>query len=237
MFVAIAVLALGACSRPGPGSPPSSAAPATAEQTAPVTVPPPGNVRIASAAVGAEEPAPPLPTHLVSSKKKVDRIQTQVMDALWAASDDWFHLGDYDRSVADMRVITAAEPTFVEGYCSGGNLLESLGRHKDAETYLKQGAAANPNSSKMYYMLGMFYFHFMQNYPAALAAYEKDVTLPSADVNDWKMLGHTYEKMHKMDKAAETWKKIYARWPDGPSVKVNYDRIMRQVNAGAGEHK
>jgi tetratricopeptide (TPR) repeat protein/predicted small lipoprotein YifL len=241
-----AIFGVAACSRSGPSDsqPPAarSASNVSSQSTSngvqPPSVTTPGGVQVASArgansgpAAPVEEEAPPLPKHLVSSEARVDKIQALILDEIWAQSDVWFHHGDYERSVADMRLVTAAEPEFVEGYCSGGNLLESLGRHKDAEAYFQQGVAANPESSKMAYALGMFYFNFMKDYPAAIAVYEKDIKIKNADVNDWKMLAHAYEKMDKMDKAVDTWKKIYARWPNGPGVKSNYDRIMRQAGA------
>lgn len=254
VLVAAAALGLGACSRSGPAGPTTghaSSTSSTPQGAPPAESPASGAAQSAAAPTGspqvaavpaadspppaagtpASEVAPPLPKNLVSSKDKVEHIQNAAMDYIWAASDEWFHVGDYERAVADMRLITAGEPNFVEGYCSGGNLLESLGRHKDAEAYFKQGVAANPTSSKMYYVLGMFYYQFMKDYPAAIAVYEQDIKLDNADVNDWKMLAHAYEKTKQMDKAVATWKKIYARWPNGPSVKSNYDRIMRKVNA------
>jgi len=185
---------------------------------------------LASAALQAA-PKPAQPTY---SQVQVDGICAWTAVHLWDHADEYFHAGDYPRVVALDRIITASEPHFEEAYATGGWLMESLGHLSDAEAYYKQGIANNPDRSYMYYSLGFFYFNTEKDYPKAVKTFERDVKTPDVEVNDWKMLAHSYEKAGQIDQAVSAWKIIKKRYPDAPAVDYNLSKDLR-LQAAARE--
>ena len=103
--------------------------------------------------------------------------------------------------------------------------MESLGNLDDAEDYYTQGAARNPYVADAYWNLGFFYFSTRHDYPQAARILKMDTAEHGADINDWKMLAHSYEKMNDWDDAVATWRQIAARWPKGLSV----DRLLQRA--------
>ncbi len=167
------------------------------------------------------------------SLKNVDSICAITVDYLWDGADDYFHLGDYPRSVAESRVITAADPHFEEAYADGGWLLESMHQYDAAEAYYMQGVQNNPNDSFVYYSLGFFYYNTLHNYAMAQKVFDRDVLTHDAYVNDWKMLAHSQEKQGNWAGALATWKQTKSRFPNGPAVEVGLLRAQTHVSAGA----
>lgn len=166
-----------------------------------------------------------------SSPAQVDAIVDAAVDKLWAQTDEYWHDGDYPRIIALDRIITQADPQFVESYSTGGWLMESTGKTRDAEAFYQESARNNPQKSYAWHSLGMFYFNTVKDYGAAARAFETGTRQRDAEINDWKMLAHTYEKMQKVDKAAMTWRTIKARWPNGPAVDVNLQRALAAQKA------
>ena len=154
-------------------------------------------------------------------------IVSGVVDKLWNQTDRYWHEGDYPRIAALDRIITEADPQFLEAYSNGGWLMESLGRTQDAEAYYTLGASRNPQSEYAYRNLGFFYFDTKHDYPAAARAFRHAVQQRDADLNVWKMLAHSYEKAGQWDAAVETWQQTRARFPHGLSV----DRLLAEAEA------
>ncbi len=167
---------------------------------------------------------PSAPRALAAPSEAVQQVQADgivsgVVDKLWNQTDDYWHHGDYPRIVALDRIITEADPQFLEAYSNGGWLMDSLGRTSDAEAYYTLGTKNNPNAEYAYWNLGFFYFNTPHDYPAAAQAFGHAVRLPDADIKDWKMLAHSYEKAGDWSRAVETWRQASARYPKDPSVK------------------
>ena len=145
-------------------------------------------------------------------------IVSGVVDHLWDQTDVYWHAGDYPRIVALDRIITEADPKFLEAYSNGGWLMDSLGRTQDAEAYYTLGTRNNPRAEYAYWNLGFFYFNTQHNYSAAARAFRHAVQQPDADLKDWKMLAHSYEKAGQWDLAVSTWQQARARYPHGLGV-------------------
>lgn len=154
-------------------------------------------------------------------------IVSGVVDTLWNQTDHYWHGGDYPRIVALDRIITEADPQFLEAYSNGGWLMDSLGRTQDAQAYYTLGVRNNPQSEYAYRNLGFFYFNTKHDYPAAAQAFRRAVQQRDADLNVWKMLAHSYEKAGQWDNAVETWQQTRARFPHGMSV----DRLLAEAEA------
>lgn len=152
-------------------------------------------------------------------------IVAGVVDRLWSQTDVYWHHGDYPRIVAVDRIITEADPHFLEAYSNGGWLMESLGRTDDARAYYTLGTRRNPHAEYAYWNLGFFYFNTAHDYPAAARAFRHAVQQPDADLKDWKMLAHSYEKAQQWDLAVSTWQQTRARYPHG----LNVDRLLAEA--------
>ncbi len=152
-------------------------------------------------------------------------IVSGVVTRLWDQTDVLWHLGDYPRIVAVDRIITEADPKFLEAYSNGGWLMDSMGRTQDAEAYYTLGTRNNPRAEYAYWNLGFFYFNTPHDYPAAARAFRSAVRQPGADLNDWKMLAHSYEKAQEWDLAVSTWQQTRARYPHGLGV----DRLLAEA--------
>ena len=158
---------------------------------------------------------------------QADGIVSGVVDTLWDQTDAYWHSGDYPRIVALDRVITEADPQFLEAYSNGGWLMDSLGRTADAEAYYTLGVRNNPHAEYASWNLGFFYFNTPHNYPAAVQAFQRAVRLPGADVRDWKMLGHSCEKAGRWNDALSVWQQALSRYPHDPSIP----RLLAELKA------
>ena len=169
-------------------------------------------------------------------QRQAGGIVSGVVDRLWSQTDTYWHAGDYPRIIALDRIITEADPQFLEAYSNGGWLMDSLGRTKDAQAYYTLGAHNNPHAEYAYWNLGFFYFNTPHDYPAAARAFRLAVQQPNADLNDWKMLAHSYEKARQWDLAVSTWEQIRARYPHGSSVdRLLAEAIQKRKQAQGGQ--
>ncbi len=173
-------------------------------------------------------------------KLQANGIVSNVVDKLWNQTDAYWHEGDYPRIIALDRIITEADPQFLEAYSNGGWLMDSLGRKQDAEAYYTLGVRNNPHAEYAYHNLGFFYFNTAHDYPAAAQAFRHAVQQRDTDLNTWKMLAHSYEKAGAWDDAVAVWQQTRARYPHGLSV----DRLLaeavakrRQAQAGLQNRK
>ncbi len=173
---------------------------------------------LSAAGVGAAPTA-------AQQQRQASGIVSGVVDTLWNQTDTYWHGGDYPRIVALDRIITEADPQFLEAYSNGGWLMDSLGRTQDALAYYTLGTRNNPHAEYAYWNLGFFYFTTAHDYPAAARAFRHAVQQPDADLRDWKMLAHSYEKAHDWNLAVSIWEQTRARYPHGLSV----DRLLAEA--------
>jgi tetratricopeptide (TPR) repeat protein len=179
--------------------------------------------------------AAPKQSSAADPQVQIDGICGTVAVNLWNHADSCFHAGDYPRAIATDRIITAAEPTFMEAYATGGWLLESDGKLAEAEAYYKEGVDNNPEHSYAYYQLGSFYFFTKHDYSMAVKTFESDVKTSDAEANDWKMLAHSYEKNRQIDQAVSAWKVIKKRFPTTPAVDYNLNKDLKLQAAEQGQ--
>jgi len=185
-------------------------------------------------AVPPAQAAPPKRA-LTSSPAQVDGILSRVVDKLAAGRDVYWHHGDYPHVIALDRIITQADPHYLECYETGAWLMESQGDLKDAEAYYRQGVANNPRNAESYFHLGIFYFNTRHDYPKAVNAFRLATRQSDADINDWKMLAHSYEHIHDYGREVATWRHIKARWPQGVAVDHNLSEALARQRAASGE--
>lgn len=168
-----------------------------------------------------------------SDQAQIDGICSIVAGDLWNRTDYYFDAGDYPRAIALDRVIAVAEPQFMDSYVTGAWLMDSMGDRKDAEAFYRDCVINNPRRSYGYYNLGWFYYNSLKDYPKALATFQADVKTPDADVNDWKMLAHCYEKLGNYNQALVVWKQTAKLYPTGPAVQFNLAQAEQRVKQPA----
>jgi tetratricopeptide (TPR) repeat protein len=167
----------------------------------------------------------------LSNGMQITGILGQVEGRLVAQRDIYWHQGDYPRIIALDRIITAADPHFLDAYETGGWLLDSLGDRKDAQAYYRLGVANNPRVEPPYFGLAFFYFSTLHDYPLAASIFREGARLPGADINDWKMTAHSQEHAHEYVQAVATWQYIKKRWPHGLAVNQNLKRALAMQQA------
>lgn len=170
-----------------------------------------------------------------SSQAQVDGIVSAVVTRLWDHNDVYWHQGDYPRIIAVDRIITQADPHFVDCYNTGAWLMWSDGHDSDAEAFYQQGVANNPRDSAAYYDYGVFLFNHRKEYAKAVQAYTRDTQRADAGILDWRMLAHSYEKAGKWQQAVDTWRAIQKRWPigvknDPTSAAVDANNLKRALS-------
>jgi len=167
-----------------------------------------------------------------TGQAQVDGIFDKMVDHLWYQTDIDWKRGDYPRIIALDRIIVLEDPHFVECYNTGAWLMESLGRHSDAEAFDQQALQNNPSSVDAYLNLGMFYTSFAHDYAAAEAVFRKCVAVcPDAGLPEWKMIAHCYERENMIDDAVATWQEIKRRYPNGLAVDSNLNGDLAKQRA------
>lgn len=170
-----------------------------------------------------------------SPTAQVDGIVSAAVDGLWAQTDEYWHHGDYPRIIALDRVITQADPHFLESFNTGAWLMWSSGLDADAEAFYQQAVQNNPHTSAAYYDYGLFLFNHRHDYPGAIRVFTQDAARANPGVLDWRMLAHAYEKAGRWDRAVTVWRRIKARWPHGAPGDASHgavdDQNMRRALA------
>ena len=177
--------------------------------------------------IWADTAAQAVPT---KSLEKIQQTLGRVTDLLWEKSDGFFHVGDYERSVATLRLITDLDPTDLQAYSVGAWLIDSRERPSEAEAFLKLGLSRNPNHYEMYSELGDFYFN-KQNYAAAVGYFESALKFKDCPIVLWHMLAHAYERSGSLQKSIETWEHALTLEPGDGTVLVNLKRVKDEMAA------
>jgi tetratricopeptide (TPR) repeat protein len=167
------------------------------------------------------------------SETQAQGISMAIQDRLWQRTDYWFGNGSYQRSIKEDRLITEADPHFLEPYATGAWLMDSLGHKADAEDYYALGAARNPDRSYAWFNLAFFYFSSLKDYPRAIKTFQLAVNSPDSDINDWRMLAHSYEKNNQLNDAIVVWQKLHQIYPLNSVVLLNLNRDEQKIETGA----
>jgi len=167
------------------------------------------------------------------SETQVGGITSTVVDGLWSRSDYWWHHGDYPRIIALDRLITEADPNFLEPYSNGGWLMDSLGDTKDAERYYRLGAERNPDKSYLWFSLGFFYYNSMKDYPDAIMTFKRAADAPDGGPKSLKMLAHSYERNNQLGEAVNIWQSLHTKYPGDAVILLNLNKdqnLLRTAN-------
>lgn len=93
---------------------------------------------------------------------------------------------------------------------------------------LQRLTAACPNDERAQTLLGNYYFG-RQDYPEAVAAYEKAIAINAAFSQPYNQLGYTYRFLGRLDDAERTFKKYIELIPDDPNPYDSYAELLMKM--------
>ena len=193
-------------------------------------VPAPAWAQAAKPGVAARKPVT-----LKEAVVQVDGITGRVVDQLWVQVDKYWHDGDYNRIVELCRLCVEADPHFLEAYSAGAWLLWSLDRTGEADAFLKQGVAANPNRYDLHFDFGSHLVRTKRDRDA-LPYLQAATRHKNAPAQAWSVLAHCYRRLGRLDEALATWQTVVKRFPNFAAGPPNLRRIqeMKRNSGGSG---
>jgi Tfp pilus assembly protein PilF len=190
---------------------------------------------IISSATSAQAQTPKKPTAPAGKAQtrsqaitQVDGITNEVVDKLWAGTDEYWHHGDYYRIVSILRVCVEADPVFTDAYSNGAWLLWSLGDTQGADRFLKYGINRRPELWDLEYEFG-WHLYNTKRYSSALPYLKRATTNPKSDAIAWKTLAHTYDRLGRFKESAATWRTVVQKFPKDVAAPRNLKRVEAKV--------
>jgi tetratricopeptide (TPR) repeat protein len=159
------------------------------------------------------------------SLTKLQNVFGDVRDQLWTTNDGFWHHGEFNRCIATMRLITSMDPYDTEAYEDAAWLMDSDLREEDAEAFLREGLANNPDVYDLYFELGSFCY-FRKRFDEAVSLYSACMTFADAPAYYRHQLAHAYELAGATGDALETWLEAEAIDPQSPVPPMQIERIM-----------
>lgn len=147
----------------------------------------------------------------------------QVITALNAETEWWWHGGGYDECIRCAETMVFFDPTDVEVYASIGWLQWSMGRHGAAVSTYHRAIAANPGSWEAAQELGEYY-RLQHRQRLAERYYRRAAELGSPAVQR-RQLGHVLEALRRTDDAIAVWRDILAMDPNDPVARRQLQRL------------
>ncbi|MES2463570.1 MAG: hypothetical protein V4671_23600 [Armatimonadota bacterium] len=191
----------------------------------------PAVAALISAASTANAQTPKKPTApatqsqtLAQATRQVDGITNEVVDKLWAGTDEYWHHGDYYRIVSILRVCVEADPVFTDAYGNGAWLLWSLGDMQGADNFLKYGITRRPELWDLDYEFGRHLFT-TKRFSAALPYLKRATANPKSDALAWKTLAHTYDRLGRYKESLAAWRTVVKRFPKDIAGPGNLKRV------------
>jgi len=160
-----------------------------------------------------------------SSLEKLRDVLSYVRDHIWDKNDEYWHRGEFNRCIATMRLVTQIDPHDTESYENTSWLMWSDLREADAEAFLREGLANNPNVYDIYFELGMF-LYLRTRFEEAIPLFAACLTFADTPPYVRHQLAHAYEQSGDIGDALDTWIEAQAAEPDSEIPRIQIDRIM-----------
>lgn len=189
-----------------PAAVPAAPAQPAAAPVAPVTEPAPFTTQDARASV----------------QEAVDllvRVNQQI-------ADDYFHTGDFDKSVTVLDRLIMLAPDNVNNYANAAWLLWSSNKTDEALRYYQLAIANNPTNPDAYFIVGQYYFLNRRQFSEALPYLQKAVDLGGPSMQR-HLYAHCLEKVGRTDDALAAWRKILADDPTDDVAQKEIDRLVK----------
>lgn len=96
-------------------------------------------------------------TTLASEYDHVLQLQPNHVEALWRRGILYYQANDYVNAEATFRKMISIAPNIYQGYVNLGNVLKTLNRGPEAESYLKKAEELSPQNSEISFAFGTLY--------------------------------------------------------------------------------
>ena len=160
-------------------------------------------------------------------------VWTALCDVFIVASDEWFHGGDYGRTIDCLEAALFFQPTYADGYSLIAWLQWSMGDDKTAISTLERGIKALPDSPDTWGALGQHYW-LTKRYALAEEPLRKALDL-GGDRLVRGPYAVTLEKLGKVAESLAQWEIIVRENPDDPAGPVNVERLRKKLADSSGK--
>lgn len=157
--------------------------------------------------------------------ERLGEVFSATRDTLWAINDEFWHGGEYEWCIANMRLITQIDPHDVEAYDSGAWLMQNQFRDDEAEAFLRVGLARNPDVYDLYFALGYFLYMHMR-YEESIRFLETALSF-GVPFFVWHQLAHAYEQAGCTAESLGIWLQREYLEPEFNVPRTQIDRILR----------
>ncbi len=136
-------------------------------------------------------------------------------------------LRNYDDGFRLLKTAVAFRPTTAQIYIDVCLMAERLGRADDLEYFVTRGLRDFPSDvSLLRHQANLFLIR--QDYPQAIAAYERLLTGNPDDIRSWINLGNTYRVLTQFSKADDAYARAAKLDPDDISLCVNRSGLFTE---------
>ena len=119
-------------------------------------------------------------------------------------------------------------PRFLEPYETASWLIDSNGRHDEAEALLREATGVRPDSWDSWYELGQFLYG-KHRYREAIPPLEQAVAKPDCWPKVYHTLGHAYRQVGDLNRSLAMWEKAKEKEPHDGAVETNLNRIRAMI--------
>ena len=140
--------------------------------------------------------------------------------------------GDFEAAVHHLRVARDQRPQDVIIALNLGTALVQLSRFKEALDVVPEALAASDDSFRLQRLRG-FAAQSLEDYPAAIQAYERVVAVQPRDWESWNNLGNSRRCAGDADGAVDALRRAAAEVPDSPPVRLNLANAFVEAGMAA----
>jgi tetratricopeptide (TPR) repeat protein len=159
-------------------------------------------------------------------------ILNNVFDKLGEQADDWFHRGDYKRSIQAFKMRIAYDPSDLQSYFLAAWLLWSSGDDAAAQEMYQSSVRAAPDSYEPYMEIGMHWSNRRDDRKAALWLFH--ACNRGAPVAAWKTLSHSYRRLGLLQDAIRIMREAKTMDPNDPTIDTNIQWLQEQIAPTGG---
>src|SRR5207248_3343849 len=134
----------------------------------------------------------------------------------------------YEDDIALSYVVIQVRPRFLEPYETASWLIDSNGRHEEAEQLLRQATQVRPDSWDPFFELGQFLYN-KHRYREAIVPLEKAAAKPNCWPKVYHTLGHAYRQVGDLERSLAAWERAKKREPKDGAVNANLNRVRAML--------
>lgn len=175
--------------------------------------------------IAACAPAASAPRSEAESRANLRELFDLTHEYLWQMDDYYWHMGQYDRCAAILRLATKLDPHDVEAYGCGAWLMQNELYDAEAEAFLLEGLGNNLDVYDLYFELG-FFCYMRERFDEAIGYLEKAVTFRPPPMV-YNTLAHAYEHAGDTAQALTVWLQREEAEPGNMVPSIQIDRILR----------